>query len=203
MMSETIQAFPYDQTSTQPEERLSREERAKRDAEEAEQIVASHYNNDQFTFPTTKLTVGIRRLPEASYQRFFFDTKPFDPPVAPYKTMKNRRGKDILAPDYDNENYLKSVDVYNTHTSLVRQHQMGEMMKYIVDKGVILDLSDDDWEDLYDEHTVGDEEISRRELKYRHLVENGKTNGESKALLIAICGFDPLGRNVDDEDDNE
>ena len=204
-MTETTQPniVEMPQADTAPTPILSREERAKRDKEEAEKIVAEHYKEGFFTFPTAKKVVEIRDLPEASYQRFFFNKAPIDPPVAPKKKMRGKRGKDTLVSDYDNENYLSAVDVYNNHSNAVRQFQMGEMLRYIIDKGVILNLSEEEEDKLYERFAEDNEEVSNVEIKYRFMTEEGKTNAESKALLIAICGYDPMGGREDDEEDEE
>ena len=180
---------------------LSDKERAKLEKEEAQQIVADNFVNGIFTFPTTKVKVPVRAVPEAAFQQFFFGTSPIPPPLPPHKTMKNRRGKDILSPDYDDENYLRAVEVYETHNRVVRQHQVGEMIQYIYDKGALIDVPQE-WEERYLDQLEPGADPSDKELKYQFLCEQAHSNAESKALIISICGRDPLEASDDADDDD-
>ena len=181
---------------------LTEKERAKLDKEEAQQIVDRYFVNGIFTFPTTKVKVPVRAVPEAAFQQFFFGTSPIPPPLPPHKTMKNRRGKDILSPDYDNENYLRAVKVYETHNLIVRQRQFGEMIQYIYDKGALLDVPQE-WVERYLDQLEPGADPSDKELKYQFLCEQAYSNAESKALIISICGRDPLEASDDADDADE
>ena len=181
---------------------LPEKERAKLDKEEARQIVDRYFVNGIFTFPTTKVKVPVRDVPEAAFQQFFLDTPPIPPPLPPHKTMKNRRGKDILSPDYDNENYLRAVEVYEIHNRVARQHKIGEMIRYIYDKGTIIDVPPE-WVEKHLDQLEPGADPSDKELKYEFLREQARSNAESKALLISICGRDPLEAPDADEDEDD
>ena len=190
--------------SIQPRERLSTKERNKRDAEEAERILSQHYAEGIYTFPGTGVRVGIREIPEAAYQRFFMDENIPPLPNPPNKKVKGKRGKDVLVPDYDNEGYIAQVRAYNSHNSNTRQAQAGKMMRYIYGKGTVVELPKD-WVDEYMTEYVGDDddEPTATELKIAYLTEQATSNAELKALNMSICGRDPMGYNLGDDDEDD
>lgn len=187
---------------TQPVEKLTAKEKRKKLQEEAENIVAQYLTDGVFTFPTTGLQVRILFIPEAAYQRFFFqgDLPPL--PEILYKTAKGKRGKEIRVPDYDNEGYKDSVKAYNNHNGNVRQQQAGKMMRYIYGKGTIVTLPQE-WIDEFELDLDEDEVVSTNEMKYAYLAEQSRTDAELKALTIAVCGKDPLGGSEEDEEDED
>ena len=199
---QVVQAPAQETPPAAERERLTPTERAKRDAEEAEKIVSQYYADGIYTFPTSGFKVQIRELPEAAYQRFFFSGEPMPPPEPPLKKIKNDRGRLITTSDYNDEGYKAQVRIYETHNSNIRQKQAGDMTRYIYDKGAIIDLPEE-WVEDYKDSLGPNEDASLKDMKYVFLVEEARTNAELKALTIAICGRDPLGRNVDDEDEDD
>ena len=184
---------------------MNSEARRKRDNKGAEEIVQYYFDGETFTFPSSGMKLDITHVPEAAYQRYLWDVQPIEPPTPPRKTITVRKGKKISTPDYDNMNYLKACDVFETHNAAVQQHRIGEMMEYIYKKGVTLLNTDhyENWEDDFEEDMMPGAVVPDKKKLYIYLSELARTNAESKALLIAICGRDPLGGRDEAEDEEE
>ena len=75
------------------------------------------------------------------------------------------------------------------------------MVQYIYDVGALIDVPEE-WKEEYLSQLPQSSDPSDKELKYHFICGQARSNAESKALLIAICGRDPLD-NTDDEDDED
>lgn len=182
------------------EMKLPIRERMKRDLEEAEGLIVSHFKDGYFTIPSTGLRVGIIPLAEAAWQRYFLSTRQSDPPKPPDKLVKDRKGRDIATSNYDDENFQRLLGVFETHQGNVRQSQVGEMLDYIYDRGTVISIPTS-WVDEYEDSLpIAGIDLSDRELKNIFLTEHMKTGGETKAIQILICGRDPLGFGEEDAD---
>ena len=182
---------------------LSRREQQKKDAKEAEEILTQYYINGVYTFPTSGTRVEVTELNESSWQRFFiFGEEPIPPPLPPMIKIKDRRGRDMLTHNYEDENYLKAVDVYERHNDNVRQKQVGDMMRYVYSKGAKVDIPQE-WLDEFDDSLPPGREISHVDKLYAFLTEQAYSEPEIIALTVSICGRNPLGWNPGDDDDNE
>ena len=176
-------------------------DRMKADLEEAENLITNHFNGTFFTVPSTGLNIGIVPISEASWQRFFLQTRTETPPRPPDKMVTDRSGRKIATPNYDDDNFQRYLGVFEIHQGNVRQAQVGEMLEYIYDRGTVVEIPNE-WISEYEANLPVTVDLSHRELKHIYITENMTTGGETKAVQILICGRDPLGFGEDDEEED-
>lgn len=181
-------------------EKLSAKERGKRDAEEAEEILDNYFDGSVYTFPTTGVKVPVQFVPEAAYQRMFFQGELPPLPDPHRKEIDGKKGKKISVPDYDNEGYKAALDAYNNHNANIRQQQAGNMMRYIYKRGALIELPEEWVEEYLSELPDDADDPPLSEMKYAYLCDQAYSNAELKALTIAICGRDPLSGDTDEDE---
>lgn len=185
--------------------RLTQKQKRERDQKEAERIVEYYFDGDIFRFPSSGKAFKIRRLPEAARTRFIWEGEKIQPPRPPKKTIVGRKGRRIETDDYENQAYLRAVDAYTAHKDSAFQNRIGQMMEYICYAGTeIIDTNHyESWEEYYEDGLPSGISVSDSAKRYIYFTELARNDAEWKALLIAICGVDPLAqREESDEEDD-
>ena len=195
-----VEATPYDDLYTEGDHRLTAKERAERDKREAEEIYEKYYNGTIFRLPKSGKELRIHRLPEAAWRKFIYLRPEAQLPPPPMKKASGNSRKQT--PDYDNKGYQASLEAYTSHNENVLNVQVGKMFQYICSAGIeILDKTHySRWKEHYKQYLPPGHVEEEGKLRFSYLTELCQTDPVWKAVLIAVCGYDPLA--APEEDDN-